>query len=77
MTPPNPSASKSATDEKQKAGVAAANASTDLPFFKPRPVLFVILGIILALWLGAIGLMRLRMVIRPAAPAPSSQPARE
>jgi hypothetical protein len=75
MTAPNPPASKPASDTKPEAGFATANTSTDLPSFKPRPVLFVLLGIILVLWLGAVGLMRLRMVARPAAKSPSSQPA--
>jgi len=76
MTAPNPPVSQPASDKKFDDGPSTAKkASTDLPPFKPKPILFVLLGVILALWLGALGVMRLRMVIHPSAQTPTSLPA--
>jgi hypothetical protein len=64
------------------ASKTAASQSPQKPFetatpLKPRPVLFVVLSIVLALWLIALVVMRLRTVEPPpkvhTEPAPSVQ----
>ena len=41
------------------------------PALKPRPALMVVLGVLLALWLAALVVMRLKTVQPPTAPTPS------
>jgi hypothetical protein len=55
-------------------GTTHAKAVPDLPPLKPRPVLFVVLGIILALWLAVLVLMRLTTVNRPLFTPATTQP---
>ena len=55
---------------------AGADAPKVLPPIKPHPVLFVVLGIVLALWLAVLGVMRLTMVNPPTAqPQPTTVPS--
>lgn len=47
----------------------------DVPPLKSRPVLFVVLAIVLAIWLGVLVWMRLKTVDRPAASPVATQPS--
>jgi len=47
----------------------------DLPPLKPRPVLFAVLAILVAIWLGVLVLMRLKTVDRPIFSPPTTPPA--
>lgn len=42
------------------------------PALKPRPALMVVLGVLLALWLAALVVMRLKTVQPPPAPTPAA-----
>jgi hypothetical protein len=73
MTAPNSAASK--PNEMEKREGAGTGVRREAVPFKPRRGLFVVLGIILVLWLGAVGMMRWKTVKRPAATGAGTQPA--
>ena len=74
MTTPDP-APKSPRAAKPDYGTTDAKAVPDLPPLKPRPVLFVVLGIIMALWLALLVVMRFTTVNRPLLTPATTQPA--
>jgi len=53
------------------------NTVPNLPPLKPRPMLFAVLGVILAIWLVMLVVMRLKTVDRPLTSpfSPTSQPS--
>jgi len=71
-------AQKRSAGNKAAAGKATEQPFQPLPPLKPRPVLFVVLSILLALWLIALVVMRLRTVQPPpivhTEPSPSASP---
>jgi len=73
MTTPDP-APKSPR-AKPDYGTTDAKAVPDLPELKPRPVLFVVLGILLVLWLALLVVMRFTTVNRPPLTPTANQPA--
>lgn len=74
MSSPKQAAQPSRGRPSQNTPGSAVEAPADLPPLKPRPVLFVVLGIVLALWLAALVVMRLTTVNRPLQPAPATVP---
>jgi hypothetical protein len=70
MTDPKP-----AGPVKPDYGQTDAKPAPDLPPLKPRPLLFVVLGIVLALWLVGLVVMRLKTVNRPLIEPIPAQPA--
>lgn len=66
---------QSSTSGRTEPGSSKRNPEDEfLPPLKPRPVLYVLLWIIFALWLAALVVMRLTTVHRTPAPPPQSFP---
>jgi hypothetical protein len=61
-------------DYRSPDGTTDAKSLPDLPPLQPQPVLFVVLGIVLLLWLGALVLMRMKTVNRPVIAPAATQP---